>query len=102
MKLLPNLRKVRYATFGYRSQHHNLREELPTYPTRFSIPVDITDKVLGSDELLIDALRRKGELDVWEPYLVINFTKLDKLEFSGEEALKIWKAYQGIIYRKGK
>ena len=98
LQTLPNLRRARYAHFGYENQFGDFKDELPSWPTYHGSKIDMTEKVLGSEELLIDRMMKVGSIDTWKAHIELHFTKHDVLVFEGDKAEKLWTAWKGIVY----
>ena len=103
-----DLNKVSYAKHCYESQHQQTYRTKPRMPTVFGegIPEGFHKEIPGRKETYaetnIEAARRLGILDVWTPVTRLQFANCHAIEYTGEKAQSIWKAWNEKIFSKQK
>ena len=102
-----DLRKAVYAKHYYENQHQHRYRLQPKYPTVFGERI-FSDKhtvaVQGDKstyaETELEAAKRLGILDVWFPVTRIQFANCHAIEYTGEKAQSIWKAWNERIFNQ--
>lgn len=97
MSTLINLRKAVAGRLWWENQHGNQSNLKPGQPTLFGRPVG-DEKIYQSEELVRDAARRLGSLDVWTPHFKATMSARQTYVFQGDQALKMNDAWKGIVY----
>lgn len=85
------MRKVAYAHFYWKNQEDCIKDHKPTVPTV---------RGCSFDEDMIELAIARGILDVWTPYITLQFTMTKTLHFQGNKALDLWKAWNAHIFSK--
>lgn len=108
-RIVCDLSKVIYAKHYWENQHKQTRRLQPDGPTSFNdrlradqytVPVQGQKHTYKETEL--EAAMRLGILDVWFPVTRIQFANNHALEYTGEKAESIWKAWNEKIFSKRK
>ena len=101
-----DLNKVSYAKHYYENQHGQTYRTRPTSHTSRgeAIPEGFHKAIPGRKETYaetnLEAARRLGILDVWTPVTRLQFANCHAIEYTGEKAQSIWKAWNEKIFNK--
>jgi hypothetical protein len=102
MSTLPNLRKAYYAQCFWRNQQGTkvFSEDGPKLPTHNGTSFDPQELVdLGAVQITrLEHAKRLGGPDRWTFYVTIHFPSDVTIDVSGDNAVKIWKAWKGVVY----
>lgn len=108
-RIVCNLSKVIYAKHYWENQHQQTTRRAPVAPTAFGSSISSTlfaKAIPGRKETYaeteLEAAKRLGILDVWFPVTRIQFANNHALEYTGEKAESIWKAWNEKIFSKQK
>lgn len=106
-KTILDLSKVQHGTFFYRSQQGDMRRTKPKMPTVNGSFFDIKAKVMRAstclpDETMLQMAVRKHMLDVWTPVVTFTLTANHNIEYYGDKAVTMWKAWNERIFNKKK
>lgn len=104
-----DLSKVIYAKHYWENQHKQTIRIKPEYPTAYAVKICSTNYVRAIPgqkhtyaETELEAAKRLGILDTWKPVTRIQFANNHALEYTGEKAESIWKAWNEKIFSKQK
>ena len=104
-----DLNKVAYAKHYYENQHGQTRRLHPDNPTSFgdllrrdsyTMPVQGQKETYRETE--VEAAARLHILDVWFPVTRFQFANTHSIEYTGEKAQTMWKAWNEKIFSKQK
>lgn len=107
MSMTIDIKKARYASFGFVNQEGNISSHQHKMPTvngstfmenDYAYPLDHN----YPNETRIERARRLDILDRWTPIVIFIFTKYDRVEFRGERAKSLWQAYNAFMFSKQK
>jgi hypothetical protein len=108
-RIVCDLSKVIYAKHYWENQHKQTVPTNPRIPTVFKEairpslycrPIQGQKETYAETEL--EACKRLGILDVWFPVTRVQFANNHALEYTGEKAESIWKAWNEKIFSKQK
>lgn len=104
---LCNLRKAHCVRLWWENQEGARRDAKPELPTVFGREIDPdalafrqAEQPLHQDETMLERAKRRDILDTWRPVARVDFNSRVREFFQGEDALKIWGAWKGIVYAK--
>ena len=103
--LVIDLNKVAYAWFYCRNQFNEVLRKKPIGPTVHRTPFDPDEKitlVIGETITRLDHASCLGILDTWTPVVRFRMSCADVLEFTGERAQSLWKAWNEKQFKKKK
>ena len=102
-----DLNKVAYARHYYENQHSQTRRLCPKNPTSFgdelradqyTVPVPGDKSTIRETE--IETATRLGIIDRWFPVTRFQFANTHCIEYTGEKAQAMWKAWNEKIFKK--
>ena len=97
-RIVVDLNKVAYAVFYYRNQHGDEQALKPRQPTLFGKLLSklgvLAIPAGAPPETLYERAVRLNRLDKWQPVLRLRLTCGDRLEYTGDKAKSLWKAWQ--------
>lgn len=104
---LCNLRKAHCVRLWWENQEGARRTAKPELPTVFGREIDphalayrTLDATTAQDETMLERAQRRGILDTWQPVARVDFNSRVREVFQGEDAVRIWNAWKGIVYAK--
>ena len=104
-----DLSKAIYAKHYYENQHGQTSRLRPENPTAFGDRIfkdKYTVAIQGDkstySETEVEAAKRKGILDVWQPVTRIQFANSHAIEYTGAKAQSIWQAWNERIFKPKK
>lgn len=104
-----DLSKVIYAKHYYENQHGQTRRLLPGNETSFGeiLKANQFHRHIEGDkstyaETEVEAAKRLGIIDVWQPVTRIQFANSHAIEYTGAKAQSIWQAWNERIFSKQK
>ena len=101
-----DLKKVQYATLHYVNQFGLSYPYLPKRPSVNGMY--ISDKEMAAyhnlypGETMLERARRLEILDRWKPVVTFQFAANHTVQFKGNKAKSMWKAWQSHIFGKKK
>ena len=102
-----DLNKVAYARHYYENQYGHTKRLKPATSTVFGEAFEETvflQPVEGRKETyaetMLEAAKRKGILDNWFPVTRFQFANTHAVEYTGEKAQAMWKAWNEKIFKK--
>lgn len=109
-RIIVDINKVTHARFFYRNQHGDERNKLfraSLISVRNCIyekdePVKMYSDILGefvNTNVLSYSISR-SILDIWQPVLHLQCSSTHKLEYTGDKATELWKAWCAKIFKK--
>lgn len=98
------MRKVAYAQFCYINQEGSIRLQKPTFVTVRNEGL-VEDRYARyhpdyPEETLEERAKRLDIIDVWKPFLRMQFANTHCLEYTGKKALQLWEAWNAYIFGK--
>ena len=102
--LVIDLNKVAYAWFYWRNQFNEVLRKKPIGPTVHRTPFDPDEKISLSGVILsrLEHARLLGIQDRWTPVVRFRMCCADVLEFTGDKAQSLWKAWNEKQFKKKK
>ena len=107
-KIIVDINKVQWARLYYRNQHGDYRNCRPDYATVFNqafLPEAYIHHVgvkPNDIKTMIEHAQEHKLLDVWTLVLRLKLTANEYLEYTGNKAESIYKAWCEKIFKKGK
>ena len=102
-----DLNKVAYARHYYENQHGHTKRLLPGGPTcfgdrlredQYTMPVPGEKHTVKETE--VETAKRLGIIDRWFPVTRFQFANTHCIEYTGEKAQAMWKAWNEKIFKK--
>ena len=104
MNIVIDLKKVQFGLLTYVNQYGLQVNKLPKQPTVNGLLINPNEVAayhnLYPGELMIERARRLDILDKWTPVVNFQFSANHSVRYTGKKALKMWKAWNSMIYGK--
>lgn len=99
-KIVVDLNKVQYASFGYRNQFDQFKHLKPKFSVH-GVVYNPSEKAYASEETVFEQATRLGCADHWIPEVHLQLQANHSLRYTGIKAKAVWKEWQRRIYKKG-
>lgn len=106
-RIVVDLKKVAYARFFYRNQWGDIMALKPLLDTVYGQAIHASKCAYPLDdrypfETMLERAKRINSLDVWKPVLHLRLSAADVLEFRGDKAISLWKAWNEMQFNRKK
>ena len=100
-RIVVDINKCQWALLYYENQHGDRLEHKPKFPTVFCQAVP-EGPHCTSKLTMLEHAKKYNLLDIWTPVVRLKLTAHECLEYTGEKALSIYKAWCEKIFKKEK
>jgi len=99
-RIIVDITKAQWARLWYKNQHGDCVNIRPKEPTVFAQPIQSNAHVFGSQLSMLEYATREKLLDVWTPVCRFKLTAHECLDYTGEKAVTLYKAWCERIFKK--
>jgi hypothetical protein len=99
-RIVVDLSKCQHAIFGYTNQFDQWSYKKIVSCRGLQFKPD--DKCFMSEMTLLEHAKRNNLLDVWTPTLILKLTASETLQYTGDKAITMYKAWNERIFNRNK
>lgn len=95
-----DLGKVAYVDYYYANQYGDITPTLPSMDTLFGRAIDPADKILHSEETVLQRAKRLNRLDKWVAHCRMQLNNSHSITYTGDKAKSMYSAWCARIFGK--